>query len=100
MTYCAFNLSRWFTPTVEVNLCGHATMAAAHTIFTNSSSEPASNTLHMDTKSGMLTVTRNEDESLSMELPEWPQGEKPSMIEVHPQPCPTQEILESTPCHG
>ncbi len=24
---------RWFTPTVEVNLCGHATLAAAHTVL-------------------------------------------------------------------
>ncbi len=24
---------RWFTPTIEVNLCGHATLAAAHVIF-------------------------------------------------------------------
>lgn len=82
--------SRWFTPTVEVNLCGHATMAAAHAIFTNSSSKPAGSVLHMETMSGMLTVTRNEDESFSMELPEWPQGENPSMIDVQPQPRPNR----------
>src|SRR5437667_2152396 len=25
---------RWFTPTIEMNLCGHATLATAHVVFT------------------------------------------------------------------
>lgn len=44
---------RWFTPAVEVDLCGHATMAAAHTIF---ESGVGSEVLRFETKSGILEV--------------------------------------------
>lgn len=43
---------RWFTPTVEVNLCGHATIAAAHVIMTGP-------IIRFATRSGILTVTKN-----------------------------------------
>ena len=52
----AFGL-RWFTPTREVPLCGHATMAAAKVLFDavgNGSAE-----LKFATKSGELRVTRD-----------------------------------------
>jgi PhzF family phenazine biosynthesis protein len=45
---------RWFTPTVEVNLCGHATLASAHIMMTGDS-------IRFATKSGILTVTRQGD---------------------------------------
>jgi PhzF family phenazine biosynthesis protein len=49
-----YNL-RWFTPTVEIPLCGHATLASAHTLFeTGRESGPV--TFH--TLSGPLTCTR------------------------------------------
>lgn len=50
-----FNL-RWFTPTTEVNLCGHATLASAHILF--SENLISTNTISFFTKSGELTVTR------------------------------------------
>ena len=50
---------RWFTPTCEVDLCGHATLAAAHIIFTELNyKEPI---LEFSSKSGILTVEKNED---------------------------------------
>jgi PhzF family phenazine biosynthesis protein len=49
---------RWFTPTTEVSLCGHATLAAAHILFNhlNFSEE----TIRFKTKSGLLTVSRHD----------------------------------------
>lgn len=52
---------RWFTPTVEVNLCGHATLAAAHAIMTG----PA---IRFATRSGILTVKRAGD-LLELDMP-------------------------------
>jgi PhzF family phenazine biosynthesis protein len=46
---------RWFTPTVEVDLCGHATMAAAHTLWETGRATPAE-PLVFHTRSGALTV--------------------------------------------
>ena len=47
---------RWFTPTVEVALCGHATLATAHALFTEIGFEK--DTIVFDSKSGPLTVRR------------------------------------------
>ncbi|PON63908.1 Phenazine biosynthesis protein, partial [Trema orientale] len=47
---------RWFTPVAEVELCGHATIAAAHTLFT--SGEVESNIIEFVTLSGILTATK------------------------------------------
>ncbi|HKX91995.1 MAG TPA: PhzF family phenazine biosynthesis protein [Sphingomicrobium sp.] len=52
---------RWFTPTVEVNLCGHATLAAAHIL---AHSEP----VRFSTRSGLLTVSRRGD-LLELDMP-------------------------------
>lgn len=50
---------RWFTPEVEVDLCGHATLAAAHVLFRHEGcpEEP----LRFETRSGTLSVTRDGD---------------------------------------
>ncbi len=58
---------RWFTPTMEVNLCGHATLAAAHVLFTHLNYEQSSVVFH--SKSGPLTVTRLENGQLQMDFP-------------------------------
>jgi PhzF family phenazine biosynthesis protein len=44
---------RWFTPTVEVDLCGHATLAGAHILWERGYAEKGS-TLRFETKSGLL----------------------------------------------
>ncbi|UQI41449.1 PhzF family phenazine biosynthesis protein [Vreelandella venusta] len=57
---------RWFTPSVEVDLCGHATLAAAWVIF-NVLGDSAE-TLAFETRSGQLLVQRNGNE-LAMDFP-------------------------------
>ncbi|RUR39324.1 PhzF family phenazine biosynthesis protein [Vreelandella populi] len=57
---------RWFTPSVEVDLCGHATLAAAWVIFNRLGY--SADTLHFETRSGVLTVRREGDE-LAMDFP-------------------------------
>ena len=50
---------RWFTPRLEVDLCGHATLAAAHVLWEDgTASKDAPLLFH--TKSGLLTATRAE----------------------------------------
>jgi PhzF family phenazine biosynthesis protein len=50
---------RWFTPTVEVSLCGHATLASAHVLFEHLGY--AGDEIIFQSKSGPLIVTRNQD---------------------------------------
>jgi PhzF family phenazine biosynthesis protein len=50
---------RWFTPKVEVNLCGHATLASAHVIF--NCLEYSGEVISFESKSGILNVTREGD---------------------------------------
>ncbi|APA97445.1 PhzF family phenazine biosynthesis protein [Nocardia seriolae] len=61
----AFHL-RWFTPTVEVDLCGHATMAAAAQILDDM--HPGADRVHFYTRSGWLRVDRDRDD-LVLDLP-------------------------------
>jgi PhzF family phenazine biosynthesis protein len=61
---------RWFTPSVEVDLCGHATLAAAHVVF--SFLEPARERVRFRTlKAGTLEVSRRSD-LLTMDFPARP----------------------------
>ncbi|HSM97274.1 MAG TPA: PhzF family phenazine biosynthesis protein [Rhizomicrobium sp.] len=57
---------RWFTPESEVDLCGHATLASAYTIF--SELDPSLSRVDFETRSGTLTVERK-DGLLVMSLP-------------------------------
>lgn len=66
---------RWFTPTSEVVLCGHATLASGHFIL---SSDPARDSVRFRTrKAGELTVSRAGD-GYELALPAW----KPSPKEL------------------
>jgi len=60
---------RWFTPKVEVDLCGHATLASAHVIF--HFIDPSATIVRFQTRSGLLTVER-EDDLLAMKFPSRP----------------------------
>jgi len=51
---------RWFTPTVEVDLCGHATLASAHVLWETSRLATAE-TARFHTRSGLLTAVRRGD---------------------------------------
>ena len=50
---------RWFTPTTEVNLCGHATLATAHILWTETDLDNQQ-VVQFDTLSGRLEVSNNE----------------------------------------
>jgi PhzF family phenazine biosynthesis protein len=50
---------RWFTPAVEVDLCGHATLASAHAIWSENVSSDT--VLRFHTRSGVLTAKRDGD---------------------------------------
>lgn len=65
----AWNL-RWFTPTVEVDLCGHATLASAHVLWQDRHLQPGTQAL-FDTRSGRLTAERNGD-WIEMDFPAEP----------------------------
>jgi PhzF family phenazine biosynthesis protein len=56
---------RWFTPQVEVDLCGHATLAAAHVLWETGES---ADVLRFRTHSGLLTAERT-SEGIVLELP-------------------------------
>src|SRR5437868_5684521 len=49
---------RWFTPTVEVDLCGHATLAAAHVLW-ETGALPREQSARFETRSGVLTARRD-----------------------------------------
>jgi len=51
---------RWFTPTVEVDLCGHATLASAHLLWQTGVLNPGSEA-RFHTRSGLLTAARRGD---------------------------------------
>lgn len=60
---------RWFTPTVEVDLCGHATLAAAHVLFRHLGRQTPS--VSFETRSGLLTVSRD-GERMTLDFPARP----------------------------
>jgi predicted PhzF superfamily epimerase YddE/YHI9 len=60
---------RWFTPTIEVDLCGHATLAAGHVLFNHYFR--ALDTIRFATRSGELAVARVEDR-LCLDFPARP----------------------------
>lgn len=58
---------RWFTPTIEVPLCGHATLASAHTLWDAGLLSPEEQA-RFHTKSGLLTAVLTED-GIEMDFP-------------------------------
>jgi len=58
---------RWFTPTVEVELCGHATLASAHMLW-EAGVLPSGATARFRTRSGLLTA-RLHDDRIWLDLP-------------------------------
>jgi len=60
---------RWFTPAIEINLCGHATLATAYLCFDVLKAKKKK--VVFRSKSGLLTVTRGK-KVLEMDFPSWP----------------------------
>jgi predicted PhzF superfamily epimerase YddE/YHI9 len=66
---------RWFTPTVEVDLCGHATLAAAHVLFRHAG-HPGT-VVEFQSRSGTLRVAREAD-LLVLDFPSRPAASCPA----------------------
>jgi PhzF family phenazine biosynthesis protein len=62
---------RWFTPLVEVDLCGHATLASAHVLYSKGL-VAAGDTARFFTRSGLLTATRR-GEMIELDFPAKPE---------------------------
>ena len=76
---------RWFTPEAEVALCGHATLATAHVLFSQGHQHP----LHFQTKSGVLEATK------------WEQGIQLDFPALLPSPAsPPAGLLEALGVEG
>jgi PhzF family phenazine biosynthesis protein len=61
---------RWFTPELEVDLCGHATLASAHLVLERL--EPSASSVTFASRSGPLTVARAPEGRLAMTFPRRP----------------------------
>jgi PhzF family phenazine biosynthesis protein len=61
---------RWFTPAVEVDLCGHATLASAHVLWEEDITSPG-DAIEFHTRSGLLTCRRRTDR-IEMDFPARP----------------------------
>ena len=67
---------RWFTPTVEVDLCGHATLAAAHVLWEEGHLPPGV-AARFHTRSGLLTAERL-GEWIELDFPATPEQPAPA----------------------
>src|SRR5712692_11611608 len=70
-----FNL-RWFTPAIEVDLCGHATLASAHALWEDGHLKPGEQA-RFHTRSGLLTADRRGD-WIEMDFP----AKGPELVEL------------------
>ncbi|MFF4043599.1 PhzF family phenazine biosynthesis protein [Streptomyces sp. NPDC001816] len=60
---------RWFTPVTEVAMCGHATLATAHVLYTTGAHEGP---VRFATRSGVLIATPGADGSITLDFPAAP----------------------------
>jgi PhzF family phenazine biosynthesis protein len=65
---------RWFTPSLEVDLCGHATLAVSHLLRTLGGT---SDLLRFETRSGVLTAALRADGAITLDFPANPPQEIP-----------------------
>ncbi|HKB31492.1 MAG TPA: PhzF family phenazine biosynthesis protein [Streptosporangiaceae bacterium] len=66
---------RWYTPSAEVNLCGHATLATAHALHAD---RGAPGTVRFDSRSGVLATHAADDGTITMDFPAAPATEVPA----------------------
>ena len=71
---------RWFTPAIEVELCGHATLAAAHAIWSDGGA-PEGQPIRFHTKSGVLECTRDGD-LIELDFPATPAEPAPAPADL------------------
>ncbi|QEG40804.1 PhzF family phenazine biosynthesis protein [Roseimaritima ulvae] len=77
---------RWFTPATEVDLCGHATLAAAHTLIEQARVQ-AGQPIRFQTRSGELTCTQA-DSRITLDFPATPPSN-----DIDPSVC--QQVLNA-----
>jgi PhzF family phenazine biosynthesis protein len=65
---------RWFTPTVEVDLCGHATLATAHALRSDCATP---GTVRFSSRSGVLIAYTHDDGTVTLDFPAAPATEVP-----------------------
>ena len=92
--YPAYHL-RWFTPAIEVDLCGHATLATASYLFEDA--HPQAQLVQFHTRSGWLIVRRDPGGGYTMDFP----SEPPVPTQIDPVVAaalgaPVREALEAT----
>ena len=87
---------RWFTPTTEIRLCGHATLASGHVVLEHFDDFPGDRVTFRTRKAGVLEVRRS-DAGYELALPviptekgEWPEavellGAEPSEVWLNPE---------------
>ncbi|MCW5942833.1 MAG: PhzF family phenazine biosynthesis protein [Fimbriimonadaceae bacterium] len=78
---------RWFTPTVEVDLCGHATLAAAHVLYEVGRTK-ADQPIHFSTRSGDLSARRTRN-GIELDFPAeraWPCAPPEGLTPLVPDP--------------
>ena len=68
---------RWFTPTTEVALCGHATLASAHVLFDQL---PGRDSVEFVTRSDELVAHRTDD-GIRIDLPALPSDPEPDLVD-------------------
>lgn len=68
---------RWFTPELEIDLCGHATLAAAFVLFNILNFDKPQ--IRFSSMSGILKVTK-EDDLICLDFPSW----KPERLDIYP----------------
>lgn len=78
---------RWFTPALEVDLCGHATLASAFVLFTELGQ--ASEQITFDSRSGPLVVARRGSDRFELDFPSRPA----QPLAPHEVPAPLREGL-------
>lgn len=89
---------RWFTPGLEVDLCGHATLAAAAVLF--DAGDVRGDRARFETRSGRLTVEQTGDGLLAMDFPKVPakqgRGDPAALRAVGGDP---DEVFDIAPIH-
>jgi PhzF family phenazine biosynthesis protein len=70
---------RWFTPSIEINLCGHATLASAFVIYNILSYKKEKLVFH--SKSGRLEIEKRGADLFVMDFPSW----KPQKTDDYPE---------------
>lgn len=58
---------RWFTPTTEVKLCGHATLASAHVLYHHLGYQKPE--IHFQTLSGLLLASKQDQQKIQLDFP-------------------------------